>query len=114
MLTIDSTIQYYVERGLEEMVAKYGAKNGATGIVMDVNSGALLAIASNPSYDLNDPRTIYDPLLQEQLAAAVPKDAEGNDKPEEEWTEEESAAYNEVLGQLPLAAVAEQGGQRHL
>ena len=94
--------QYYVERGLEEMVAKYGAKNGATGIVMDVNSGALLAIASNPSYDLNDPRTIYDPLLQEQLAAAVPKDAEGNDKPEEEWTEEESAAYNEVLGQLQL------------
>ena len=102
VLTIDSTIQYYVERGLEEMVAKYGAKNGATGIVMDVNSGALLAIASNPSYDLNDPRTIYDPLLQEQLAAAVPKDAEGNDKPEEEWTEEESAAYNEVLGQLQL------------
>ena len=102
VLTIDSTIQYYVERGLEEMVAKYGAKNGATGIVMDVNSGALLAIASNPSYDLNDPRTIYDPLLQEQLAEAVPKDAEGNDKPEEEWTEEENAAYNEVLGQLQL------------
>ena len=102
VLTIDSTIQYYVERGLEEMVAKYGAKNGATGIVMDVNSGALLAIASNPSYDLNDPRTIYDPLLQEELAAAVPKDEEGNDKPEGDWTEEESAAYNDVLGRLQL------------
>lgn len=101
-LTIDSTIQYYVERGLEEMVAKYGAKNGATGIVMDVNSGALLAIASNPSYDLNNPREITDPLLQAELAEAVPKDEEGNAKPKEEWTEAESDAHDTVLGRLQL------------
>ena len=31
-----------------------------------------------------------------------PRTRRGNDKPEEEWTEEESAAYNEVLGQLQL------------
>ena len=67
VLTIDSTIQYYVERGLEEMIAKYGAVGGATGIVMDINTGALLAIASSPSYDLNSPWEIYDELLQEQL-----------------------------------------------
>ena len=70
VLTIDSTIQYYVERGLEEMIAKYGADGGAAGIVMDVNTGALLAIASSPSYDANAPREIYDALLKAQLENA--------------------------------------------
>ena len=70
VLTIDSTIQYYVERGLEDMIARYGAESGAAGIVMDVNTGALLAIASSPGYDVNAPWEIYDTLLQEQLAAA--------------------------------------------
>ena len=70
VLTIDSTIQYYVERGLEDMIARYGAEGGAAGIVMDVNTGALLAIASSPGYDVNAPWEIYDTLLQEQLAAA--------------------------------------------
>ena len=40
-LTLDSVIQSYVERGLEDMVAKYGAKNGATGIVMDITKPLL-------------------------------------------------------------------------
>ena len=77
-LTIDSTIQYYVERGLEDMIARYGATGGATGIVMDVDTGALLAIASSPSYDLNSPWEVYDSMLQEQLAAAEESDSESN------------------------------------
>ena len=57
-LTIDRYIQYRVEQGLEDMVARFGAKNGATGIVMDVNTGGLLAIASSPTYDLMDHHAI--------------------------------------------------------
>lgn len=37
--TLDSTVQYYLEKGLEEMIAKFDPKNGATGIVMDVRNG---------------------------------------------------------------------------
>lgn len=79
MLTIDSTIQYYVERGLEDMIARYGAESGAAGIVMDVNNGALLAIASSPGYDVNAPWDIYDTLLQEQLTAAQESEDDENE-----------------------------------
>ena len=92
-LTIDSTIQYYVERGLEEMISKYGASNGAAGIVMDVNSGALLAIASSPSYDLNDPWGIYDPLLKKELKTPEQQEEvseETSEKAAGEKTEEKS------------------------
>ena len=81
-LTIDSTIQYYVERGLEDMISRYGAAGGATGIVMDVDTGALLAIASSPSYDLNSPWEIYDSMLQEQLAAAQEKEEDSEEEPD--------------------------------
>jgi len=68
-LTIDTTVQYYLERGLEEAIEKFDAKNGATGIVMDVNSGALLGIASLPNYDLNNYSDIYSKLLQTKIPA---------------------------------------------
>lgn len=67
VLTLDSNIQYYLEKGIESMVDKFDAKNGATGIVMDVNSGAILAMASYPNYDPNDYGTIYDETLKAQL-----------------------------------------------
>ena len=95
-LTIDSAIQSYVERGLEEMIERYGAKNGAAGIVMDVNSGALLAIASSPSYDANFPREIYDELLQAQLTAA--EEEEGAVRSDQAHSD----TYWSVLGDLQL------------
>ena len=67
--TIDINIQNYLERGLADMISKYGAKNGAAGVVMDPNSGAILAIASSPTYDVNYHHAIYDEQLQAQLAA---------------------------------------------
>ena len=66
-LTIDANIQSYVERGLENMIHQFGAANGAQGIVMDPRNGAILAIASSPSYDVNNPREIFDPALQQRV-----------------------------------------------
>ena len=51
--TIDSTIQFYVEKQLRQAVADYDVQNGAGAIVMDVNTGAVLAMASLDGYDLN-------------------------------------------------------------
>ncbi|QNL45875.1 PASTA domain-containing protein [Oscillibacter hominis] len=67
VLTLDTTVQYFLEKGIESMVAKFDAKNGATGIVMDVNTGGILAMASFPTYDLNNPSSVYDADLQATL-----------------------------------------------
>ena len=41
--TLDTTIQYYLEKGVQELEARFGTGKGAEGIVMDVNTGAVLA-----------------------------------------------------------------------
>ena len=66
-LTLDTTIQYYLEKGLETMTDKFAAANGATGIIMDVKTGGILAMASSPSYDLNDFAAVQDKTLRERM-----------------------------------------------
>ncbi|MCD7871930.1 MAG: PASTA domain-containing protein [Clostridiales bacterium] len=64
-LTINTTIQYYLEKELQRTLEEYSAK-GCYGVVMDCNTGAVLAMASLPDYDSNDPYTItYDKYTQE-------------------------------------------------
>lgn len=72
VLTLDATVQYYVEKALSEMVTSTEAQ-GATGIVMDVETGAVLAMASSPTYDLNDPSAVYESRL-----ASLVKDGQLN------------------------------------
>ena len=57
VLTINQTIQYYLEKGLRETMEEYQAK-GAYGVVMNCNTGAVLAMTSMPDYDCNDPYTL--------------------------------------------------------
>ena len=73
VLTLDANVQLSLENGLENMLKKYDAKNGGTGIVMDVNTGAIIAMASYPNYDLNDYSTIFDAALQKKLDADLEK-----------------------------------------
>ena len=73
VLTLDTNVQYYLEKGMESMLDKYDAKYGGTGIVMDVNTGAILAMASYPNYDPSDYSTIYTEQLQELLDAELAK-----------------------------------------
>lgn len=64
--TLDAYIQSVLEEQLLEAVGESDAKNRACGIVVNVKTGAILAMATVPGYDLNDPRVLnayYSDLL---------------------------------------------------
>lgn len=67
VLTVDETIQYFVEKALEETVITHDVKNRAAAIAMDVNTGAILGMATKPDFNLNDPFTITDQNLLKTL-----------------------------------------------
>ena len=69
-LTIDATIQYYVEKHLAQAVEDYDIQNGAAAICMEVDTGAILAMASLGNFDLNDYQTISDEAMAEIDATA--------------------------------------------
>ena len=69
VLTIDETIQRYTEKHLQQAYEENLLGNGGAAIVMDPNTGEILAMAVVPTYDLNEPRVITDQLLLEQLDA---------------------------------------------
>ncbi|BCK83096.1 PASTA domain-containing protein [Dysosmobacter sp. NSJ-60] len=99
VLTMDVEVQSYLEKGLESMIDKFDAANGATGIVMDVNTGAIVAMASYPNYDLNEPGVVRDEALQKKLDKTL---ADLAGKQSEYETEEE---YNEAVSKAKSEAM---------
>lgn len=67
--TVVSTIDVYIQAELEEQLKQAyiesGGQNRACGVVMDVNTGAVLAMATYPDFDLNDPWKLNDYALAE-------------------------------------------------
>ena len=61
ILTLDAEIQAIAEKYLENSVKVNNVSERGVVIVMDVNTGAILAMATKPDFDPNDPLTIYDP-----------------------------------------------------
>ena len=93
--TIDQTVQHYLEKNLETAIEKYDIINGAFGIVMDVNSGQILAMANLGSYDPNNYQEIYDQALAGQLEAQY-QDALLLDKDSDAY-QEAMSAYNQAV-----------------
>ncbi len=77
-LTIDTTIQYYVEKHLAQAIEDYDIQNGAAAICMEVDTGAILAMASFGNFDLNDYQSISDDALRE-IEETAQSDAERAD-----------------------------------
>ena len=86
-LTLDMMIQHYLEKHLQEMVEKFEIKNRACAILMNAKTGAILGMATNPSFDLNDPREITDPNISAQLALMKGEEAEKKkgEEREKQW-----------------------------
>ena len=99
VLTLDRGVQASLEKGLSSMITKFDAAKGGTGIIMDVNSGAILAMASYPTYDPNSYGTLYDEKLQSQLDSQLAELAQnrGNYETEEDYQAAVSAAKSSVL-----------------
>ena len=99
VLTIDEDIQHFLEKHLEEGVKKYKLKEGAAGIVMNPKTGEILAIATKPDFDCNNPYDLtqfleyaveFRPDYPEDHQTPEPGDEDGeeeDDEPTEEPTE---------------------------
>ena len=95
-LTIDENVQAIVEKYLAQAMDEYSVMNRGTVIVMDVNTGAILSMATVEQFDPNDPYTIQDPDL-----AAVLEDST--------LTDEEIDLLQSRLGENEVADIVEDG-----
>ncbi len=67
VLTLDYSIQHFLEKALEATVSQHQPANRAAGIVMNVKTGEVLAMASKPDFNLNQPYVIADEALAATL-----------------------------------------------
>ncbi len=75
VLTLDVEIQQIAEKFLQAAVTEQIARERGMVVVMDVNTGAILAIATTPAYDPNEPYKIYDEATRAAIEA-LPTDEE--------------------------------------
>lgn len=68
VLTIDENIQSYLENALEQALESI-KPDGVYGIVMDVDTGAILAMSDKPDFDLTNPRELIDSVDKTTLEA---------------------------------------------
>nr|WP_326208773.1 penicillin-binding transpeptidase domain-containing protein [uncultured Oscillibacter sp.] len=102
VLTLDINVQIALEKGMESMLSKFDAANGGTGIVMDVNNGALLGMASYPNYDSNQSGVLYDGKLKGKLEKQL---AELEKKREDYESEEE---YEKAVSETENSTIQSQ------
>ncbi len=101
VLTVDLTVQRALEKQLKDAIDRYDVQNGAFGIVMDVNTGEILAMATIGGYDPNHYLEIFDTEayeLTEEIYDAAMKYPEGSEERQEKIDE-----YNRAVATARLA-----------
>ncbi len=76
-LTIDVSIQHFLEKHLEQALTDLQLGNGAAGIIMNVKTGEILAMATKPDFDLNSPLTVTDPSVKAKIDAMTDSKEKG-------------------------------------
>lgn len=77
-LTIDVSIQHFLEKHLEQALTDLQLANGAAGIIMDVKTGEILAMATKPDFNLNEPLLVNDPAVKQKIDAITDSTEKGN------------------------------------
>ncbi|MBR2999548.1 MAG: PASTA domain-containing protein [Oscillospiraceae bacterium] len=99
VLTIDAEIQRTLEQALEEARVEHNVKNYACGIIMNVNTGAIYAMATKPDFDPNTPLEITDQATIDQINAILEDAASSVGQTEtggEEGEDEEQKSLNDI------------------
>ena len=100
VLTLDATVQACLEKQMEDAIARYDVRGGAFGLVMEVDTGRILAMATLGGYDPNKYLEVHDETSRaglEQLKAQYLAQPEGSPA-----YEEGKKAYSQALTQARL------------
>ena len=100
VLTIDLTVQKALEKQMRDAIDRYDVQNGAFGIVMDAQTGDILAMATLGGYDPNSYLTIYDDDVEMELEAQYQAAMEYPEDSEER--EQALSAYNSAVAAARL------------
>lgn len=115
VLTIDQNIQGWLEDALRQAVKDNDVRNRACGIIMNVNTGEILAMSTIPDYNPSDYRTIQDERTAAQIAAISDekeRKAALADAQNEQWKNKcisDTYEPGSVFKPITMAAALEEG-----
>lgn len=95
VLTIDEVIQYYLEKSLDQARVNAQAKS-AYGIVMDVETGGILAMATKGDFDPNNPHTIADEKTAQELEKILDPDKKYQELTNAQYTQWRNRAITDT------------------
>ncbi len=104
-LTLDERIQAMLEQTLAEGIETYDVQNGAFGMAINPQTGAVLAMASTPNFDPNNYSEIIDAGLQQELADIAAEKGEDSEEYGAAW----DAAFARQLRNRTLSDAYEPG-----
>lgn len=108
VLNMDVNIQSYLEKALKEAVELHKPRDRACGIIMNPNTGQVMAMATTPGYDLNNPAEIYDAQTREEVERLRKEEEAKNIAGTTEATEEESEEATDEYGNVIEAPTEEE------
>ena len=104
-LTVDERIQAMLEQTLAEGIETYDVQEGAFGLAINPQTGAVLAMASSPDYDPNDWNSILSDDLQAQIDQVAAEKGEDSEEVGDAWR----AAWNKQMRNRTLDETYEPG-----